>query len=287
MGLPHINITETTIFSEVSMSANPLELQNPLMQPVQFNERVYFTSHYFHAMYKANLGSKYVELKNFNKLIRAMETYNLYVEKENIIELSWSKIKKLGVPDLNPLFESNSYNPVTLIDSVAQLALSHHLDDEISKTISVTVNESAAKRVTASLPVTARDYKAALSFAKMIGLTGNEAILTANRMVEKVTGVNLLSLADRSHLMSESQERVYTPTEIGKELGMSAIGVNKLIEVIGYQLRDISGNWVPTEVGSEFSVLFDSGKKHGNGSSIQQLKWKSGIMERLRDSLKA
>lgn len=123
------------------------------MQPIQYNGQVYFTSQYFHQTYRNNSGSddgKYKELKNFNVLIRSIEAYGKYITRGDIVELTREEagselepVSEAGC-DLQPVFKANYGNPIMLINATAQIALTHHLDDEISKSASVNVNQKAA-----------------------------------------------------------------------------------------------------------------------------------------------
>jgi len=163
---------------------NNIVNQNPLMQPVMFNGQVYFTSQYFHQQYRANSndGGKYAQLNNFNKLIRGIETYTNYVELSDIVELEWSHVKDSGnskMESLKSLFKHNSYNPIMLINATAQVALTHHLDDEISKSISVSVNSNTA---TATLQQSIPELQVAESLARMLNMSDTSKI----RMIDKI-----------------------------------------------------------------------------------------------------
>lgn len=123
-------------------------ISNPLMQPIHYNGQVYFTSQYFHQMYRRNAEGwgKYGQLKHFNRMIRSIEAYENYIQRNDIIEITWNEAKKITSPDFGPVFESVSYNPLMLINATAQVALTHHLDDAISKEMSVTTNEQVANQ---------------------------------------------------------------------------------------------------------------------------------------------
>ncbi len=109
---------------------------NVLHQLINYNGRAYFASQYFHHMYRnENGGEKYTELKTFNRLVRSLETYGDYVERGDIVELVYGE--EISGTDLVPLMKSNSYQPIMLISATAQIALTHHLDDAISKRASV------------------------------------------------------------------------------------------------------------------------------------------------------
>jgi hypothetical protein len=123
-----------------------LATQNPLFQPVQYQGGIYFTSQYFHQQYHANKpdGGKYAQLKDFNRLVRGIETYQDYVERGDIIELD--KAGADFAPALKELFRLTFGKPIMLINATAQVALTHHLDDEVSKNVSVAVNSNAVNQ---------------------------------------------------------------------------------------------------------------------------------------------
>lgn len=120
--------------------------KNPLLSPISFNGGTYFTSHYFHAQYKNNAGGKYSQLKDFNRLVRSIETYNEYVLNSDIIEIQSKSDIPTEAQLLHLAYKSNNYAPIMLINATAQVALTHHLDDAISKAVSVEVNSSAMKK---------------------------------------------------------------------------------------------------------------------------------------------
>lgn len=267
--------------------------QNPLFQPVYYNGQTYFTSQYFHDQYHANKseGGKYAKLSDFNRLIRNIESFPAYLDRGDIVELEYKYLKTLTDAVFAPvkaLFKLNSFNPIMLINATAQVALTHHLDDELSKEISVHVNESAAAkaRLPASHPreITST-FKAMLSLAKAVGLKGNQAILSADKATQKFTDHSALKLLEVD-LVSDSKQALLTPTEIGKQLGLPAKDVNKMLEKLKFQksYRDGKNNlhWDLTDIGSQYAVLLDVGKAHSNGTPVKQIKWQSGIVEVLR-----
>ena len=77
-----------------------------------------------------------------------------------------------------------------------------------------------------------------------------------------------------------------TPTEIGKELGISAIAVNETLQDAGMQVRKTDGRgrccWEMTEYGQQYGRLFDTAKQHGDGTPILQLKWLASVVNVLR-----
>lgn len=120
-----------------------------------------------------------------------------------------------------------------------------------------------------------------LHFAKLFGLEGNQALLSANKATEKLTGFNPMQLLG-IELKNEHQTVNLTPTEMGKQLNpkLSAVAVNKLLESLNYQEK-LGSAWVPTEKGKPYAVFLDTGKKHSDGTPITQLKWLSTIIPHL------
>ena len=120
-----------------------------------------------------------------------------------------------------------------------------------------------------------------LHFAKLFGLEGNQALLSANKATEKLTGFNPMQLLG-IELKNEHQTLNLTPTEIGKQLDpkLSAVAVNKLLESLNYQEK-LGSAWVPTPKGKPYAVFLDTGKKHSDGTPVTQLKWLSTIIPHL------
>lgn len=262
---------------------NEIAPQNPLMLPIQYNGQVYITSQRLHAEYKNNDGSKYRQLKDFNRLIRSIEAYQNYVDNKDIVELTWQEVKGTSA-EFAPVFESTGYKPLMLINATMQLALSHHLDDEISKTISVAINTQAAEAAKQSLISPSKEFKAALMVAKLIGFKGNQAVMAANRAVVKVTGTNLLEVLD-AELKAETKQILLTATDIGVKLGMSAIKVNALLEVEGF-MQSFRGAdnkliWQLTDKGKNYAEVLDTGKKRSDGTPVKQIKWLDSIVDQI------
>lgn len=121
-----------------------------------------------------------------------------------------------------------------------------------------------------------------LMMAKAFGLTGNQAILSADRAVQKLTGESPLALMDMTQLHAPVQEQTLTPTEIGRLISpaCSAQAVNKLLAERGYQKRE-GDYWVPTASGASLSEYLDTGKQSSTGTPIKQLKWYRSVVPLL------
>ena len=100
---------------------------------------------------------------------------------------------------------------------------------------------------------------------------------------------------DVSNLLVENkadvQDPLVTPTEIGKALDISPRKVNLILSEIGLQCRIERKNgkqkWDLTPIAfNEYAQIFDVGKKHSDGTPVQQIKWyKNRTVEKLREYL--
>jgi hypothetical protein len=272
--------------SIVNNTPNGIVILSPLMQAIQYKEQTYFTSQYFHSQYKANAGDKYQNLSDFNALIRSIRAYPIYVQTGDIVELIWAEVKEITDGNLPSVMKSNAYRPIMLINATAQIALTHHLDDEISKEVSVAVNTKAATKVIKEKSVSflSREFKGALAIAHLMGFEGNQAMLSANQGMKSFHGVDMHKQFGFT-LVAPSKESLLTATELGLKMGMSAIKVNLLLEDNGYIQSYVTTKgakaWALTETGRPFAELLDTGKRHGNGTPVQQIKWYGNVVEFL------
>ena len=132
-----------------------------------------------------------------------------------------------------------------------------------------------------SMAMIEKETGAALRLANMFGLEGNQAKLSAMMAINKYYGVNVQELIGVTHLVSDVQETLLTPTEIGKQLGMSSQKCNLALRDLGFQ-KKIGDAWIVTDEGKKYSILLDTTKKHSTGTPIQQIKWKSSVIELLK-----
>lgn len=142
--------------------------------------------------------------------------------------------------------------------------------------------ENKPVRQSKTLPV--QEFKGLLAVAKMFGLKGNQALISANIATRKNTGVDFQAMLG-IELEAPVQSRLITPTDLGLLINLSGIKVNQLLKDKGYQTdrRDSKGKiiWTPTEKGLKFATLLDTGKKHGDGTPVQQIKWCESIVKEL------
>lgn len=114
--------------------------------------------------------------------------------------------------------------------------------------------------------------------AKLFGLEGNAALISANVATRKVTGIDFQHDL-QIELKTPDQQYLLTPTQIAERLHLSGPReANRLLVAKGLQTKE-SGQWVPTDKGKAFSTLLDTGKRHANGCMVQQLKWKDSVLK--------
>ena len=109
--------------------------------------------------------------------------------------------------------------------------------------------------------------------ARALGLDKNAAALSANQAVTKMTGTNVMGLLGVTHLKAENQESlVYTPSELGMRIGLSGRKFNALLAEAGLQEKR-GDYWVPMPAATGLFRVMDTGKRHNDGTMIQQIKW--------------
>lgn len=125
------------------------------------------------------------------------------------------------------------------------------------------------------------EVECALMILKAAGITGNQLAIAADNYYRKRTGLSVIE-ASGVELVAPKQQQLLTPTQLGKELGLSGRKVNLMLAGLGLQRR-IGDVWEPTEDGkARGAVLMDTGKRHGDGAPVRQLKWPSDVVNALR-----
>lgn len=136
------------------------------------------------------------------------------------------------------------------------------------------------------LPVAADNFEAAKRLSESLGLAGNQATLSANRMVKETLGIDVLELAGIQRLTNEAQELNYTPTELGAKFSMNARDMNKLLAQCGlqrhFEYAKGKKRWELLPDGKPFAVIVDTPKKHSDGKPVQQILWKESVLEMLK-----
>lgn len=133
----------------------------------------------------------------------------------------------------------------------------------------------------------AKQFDACKHIAETAGLTGNQAILSASKIIRQLLGYDPLELLGQKQITCEIQEIRLSPTALGKMMGgLSSQKTNQLLEKAELQeaFRDAKNKkcWKPTEKGKRFCVLTDTNKKHSDGRPVQQLMWLESVLSVLK-----
>lgn len=114
----------------------------------------------------------------------------------------------------------------------------------------------------------------------------NQKVLMAARGTQNLCGINPLEVMGYTALPAQTQDNYMTPTELGKEVGLSGRRVNQILSEEAHLQVHTPGSasgsdWSMTEKGLPYGKMFDSTRRGGKGSQ-QQLKWKPSAVEFLR-----
>ena len=125
---------------------------------------------------------------------------------------------------------------------------------------------------------------ASFMFSKA-GIEGNQLVLALDKIYRRQTGFSALKTAG-IELVAPQQTQLLTPTEIGAHFGLSAREVNNILAGAGFQYK-VGGRWQPLELGQEYAVMLDVGKRCGEGVPVRQLKWSSSILPVFEEMMEA
>lgn len=127
-------------------------------------------------------------------------------------------------------------------------------------------------------------FKVWKEFAELCGLEGNAALISADNTMRRERNISMLKIA-QIELKTPDQQTLMIPTEIAEMLHLSGPReVNILLATGGFQHK-INKKWILTEKGKQFATLVDTGKRHSDGTMIQQPKWKETILPVLKEAI--
>ena len=116
------------------------------------------------------------------------------------------------------------------------------------------------------------------------GIKGNQLVLALDKLYRRHVGYSMLQETG-IQLEAPTKDQLLTPTEIGELLGgVKGHDVNLLLVAMDYQTK-INDLWEPLLPGKEYAVMLDVGKKYSNGTSIRQLKWRSNVVQKIKEYL--
>ena len=130
-------------------------------------------------------------------------------------------------------------------------------------------------------------FRPFFQIARLIGCDKPAAAISANQAVQQVSGTNIMALLGQTHIEAENQEVLFfTPTELGDRIGVSGRKLNLLLAETGLQLKR-GDAWEVMENGKLFARIYDTGKRHGSGVPIQQIKWAATVLPLLKQGEEA
>lgn len=136
------------------------------------------------------------------------------------------------------------------------------------------IRRTGSYSVETTFPTTAARKTAedSLAVASLLGVPTHLAQIEAIKHARISTGVDFSYLLHHAPAQSNiaDSDVMLEPTELGKQLGLSAVALNRKLEAVGLQSRDHAGCWQPTAKGSPISSrhAWTSGNKSG-----YNLKW--------------
>lgn len=194
-----------------------------------------------------------------------------------------------GVQELRVLTESDVMRLIVNSTLPSAEPFERWVFDEVLPTIRKTGSYSVpAKQEKPTAIGASREFRALYGIARLIGCDKNAAAISANQAVHKLTGQNVLALLGQVHMESERQELFFTPSELGARPGVTgktgtAAGreFNLLLQAAGLHER-IGNVWVPSPAAEGYCRILDTGKKHMNGTPVQQIKWSERVLDLFR-----
>jgi hypothetical protein len=279
-----------------------------LMQPVEWQGKVYFTSHYFHQWYLVNSASsegkaKFQRHDSFIRRIKSIESYHLYLERCNIVELTFSLATKSVEfnknNNLRDIFRRLNHRPIYLIDETFQMELSHHLDDDVSKGMAYLHSKSTAEQE----QIGARHEKAKLLGAtralliekaemyKLFGYQERRALVNAALHVQREYGEDLSPYMEKSPaLLSAEQEPTWLGIqEVNDRFKLKPGLLNNHLASVGMQEKDeISKKrpWKPTAKALQAGYCREQPVIPTHGKCVvEQVFWREDFIVPIAQSL--
>ncbi len=124
------------------------------------------------------------------------------------------------------------------------------------------------------------------SLASDLGLTGNQAILSTCRGVERMTGVNPMELMGVKRIEAPENDDLLNPGELGKLIGLSSQEANKALTAHGLQTpyRDAKNKlrYDLTDAGEAAGGKWCDVQKAQGGRPVRQLMWPSSVAAIIR-----
>lgn len=186
-----------------------------------------------------------------------------------------------GVQEARFLTEPDLYRLIVSSQLPAAQEFEKWVFEDVLPTIRKTGQYKTVTTDMTSEEFTSRTFAAFKSMAITAGLEGNAAIVSADNAMKRLHNVSPLKLL-QIELKNPDQQYLLTPTQIAERLKLSGPReVNRLLAAKNFQIKEAKC-WIPTQKGKPFATLLDTGKRHSDGTMIQQLKWRESVLDELR-----
>ena len=259
-----------------------------------------FKMNYLIKIEQSQIGTELVESVNARELHEKLQVgrdFSTWIKQRidelNVLEnIDYTRMAELSLPKMgegiNTGFQRIEYT-ITL-DFAKHLAMVEK--NEIGRQIRQYFIdfEKQARQKKASLDFLSKEAEASKRLAAVFGLTGNQALLSANKVMQKTYGVDCIKLLEVD-LVSEKQEKRYTPTELGNLINpkCSAILINNTLELLEFQEKERDNKnkliWKLTESGKKYGIYLDTGKKHSSGAPVNQIKWHESVVPEIQKEI--
>jgi prophage antirepressor-like protein len=228
--------------------------------------------------------------KNWFVLRDVLSAMNSKTKRQEAVESIEDSLGK-GEVDTLPLQTAGGIQDTLIISEPAVTYLLARSNTEEGKRLNLFIHTEVLpsirktgqyKSTTNIIEIPKQEFDALLYVAKLIGLDHNASVISANNATKKITGINFLELLDQTNLIAENQkDLIFTPTELGKQISISGQQFNLLLAAAGLQTKN-DKQWVPTEKAQGLYRILDTGKKHLNGTLVQQIKWNNSVVEIIK-----
>ena len=142
-----------------------------------------------------------------------------------------------GMQEVRVLSEPDVLRLIVSSTLPAAEAFERLVFEEILPTIRKTGSYTTPQKPTDNAEKAMKLIPLAARAARALGLDKNAAAISANQAVAKLTGTNVMQLLGATHLESEQQTLFFTPTDLGKRIGVSGRGMNMLLAEAGLQAK--------------------------------------------------
>lgn len=179
-----------------------------------------------------------------------------------------------GAQPYNIIPESDVYRLIMR----SNLPNAERFQDWVTEDVLPSIRKTGSYSIAPALAPGMRSLRDIATIYEAAGIHGNQLALALDKLYKVESGMSALGAAG-IELKEPKQDVHCNATQLGELMGgVKARAVNKMLAAAGLQEFTPAG-WRPTELGKQYSVLLDTGKKMGNGTPVTQLKWYPTVLD--------